>query len=553
MILDVFRLADRLTEDFCALRPTDATMWGVVGFDGSWGDWSPAGWEQIAELLATALSDVDALPPTEDRWEIVGRRVVREFAETWIDRIDQCEHLRDINNIASPVQDIRSVFEVQPKATSDDWRALVARLANSSEPVAGFIACLEEGRRQALVAARRQVEACIRQLEVNCSDSSPFSGLLSEFDAAGLGAGALRSRLIAGIDQAQSASGELRAYLHETYLPAAKERDAVGRDRYLRLVEPFLGSSLDPEATYAWGWREIERLWERAASLAQLIVPGASVAEAIAFLKTDPDRAAHSSEEFVALMKERQEQALQDLAGTHFDVPDAVREVDVQLAPAGGALGAHYHGPSEDFSRPGTVWYSLGSKTTIPLYAEISTAYHEGFPGHHLQTGIQMSLSEHLTRLHRTLAWRSGYGEGWALYAEGLMDELGYFEKPDYELGLVASQLLRACRIVIDIGMHLDLEIESDIVAGDRWTFDKAVSLLRSHAFLERDYAESEVTRYLGWPGQAISYKLGEQAILDLREARSEARDFDLKAFHGDVLGSGPVGLDHLREIVLGS
>ena len=550
--MDVFGLADRLTEAFCALRPTDATMWGVVGFDDSWGDWSPAGWEAIADLMCEALNDVDALPPTEDRWEAVGRRVVKEFAATWIEQIDQREHLRDINNIASPVQEIRSVFEVQPKASSEDWQALISRLVSSSEPVAGLIASLEEGRQQGLVAARRQVDACIRQLEVNSSDSSPFSGLLTEFDSADLGAEDLRWRLVAGIEQAQSASEELSAYLRLTYRPAASERDAVGRDRYLKLVQPFLGSSLDPEATYAWGWQEIERLWERAASLAQLIVPGATVAEAISVLKTDPGRAAHSPDEFVALMKERQAQALEDLAGTHFDVPDVVRQVDVQVAPAGGALGAHYHGPSEDFSRPGTVWYSLGSKTTIPLYAEISTAYHEGFPGHHLQTGIQMSLSDHLTRLHRTLAWRSGYGEGWALYAEGLMDELGYFEKPDYELGLVASQLLRACRIVIDIGMHLDLGIESDIVAGDRWTFEKAVSLLRSHAFLERDYAESEVTRYLGWPGQAISYKLGEQTIIDLRQARSRDGDFDLKAFHGDVLGSGPVGLDHLREIVLG-
>ena len=152
------------------------------------------------------------------------------------------------------------------------------------------------------------------------------------------------------------------------------------------------------------------------------------------------------------------------------------------------------------------------------------------------------------------MIWYPGLGEGWALYAEQLVDELGFFEKPDYVFGFLAAQMLRSCRVVIDIGSHLELPIPADqpFHAGEEWSFETAVEMLQEYATLERDYAESETTRYLGWPGQAISYKVGHRAILDIR-AQLESRDgFDLKKFHADLLGVGPVGLDLLRELLLG-
>ena len=218
-------------------------------------------------------------------------------------------------------------------------------------------------------------------------------------------------------------------------------------------------------------------------------------------------------------------------------------------------MGAYYVQPSEDFSRPGTVWYSLGDQQDIPLWDEISTAYHEGFPGHHLQCGVQISLADRLSRLHRVVVWHPGYGEGWALYTELLMDELGYLEKPEYVLGMLSAEMLRACRVVIDLGLHLGYGIPGDALfhPGEPWSFEIAVEMLTELAFLYPAYAVSEVVRYLGWPGQAISYKVGERTILDLR-AELQARrggDFDLKEFHARILGSGPVGLAHLRELVL--
>jgi uncharacterized protein (DUF885 family) len=164
-----------------------------------------------------------------------------------------------------------------------------------------------------------------------------------------------------------------------------------------------------------------------------------------------------------------------------------------------------------------------------------------------------MTLRENLSRAHRLLVWYSGFGEGWALYTERLMDELGYFDQPHYLLGMLASQQMRACRVVIDIGSHLGLRIpESAVVApGEVWSYDSAVETLHRVAGIPLDVSHSEVKRYLGWPGQAISYKVGERHILRIREEgqRAQGSSFNLKEFHRALLGWGDLRLDYLGEI----
>jgi uncharacterized protein (DUF885 family) len=163
-----------------------------------------------------------------------------------------------------------------------------------------------------------------------------------------------------------------------------------------------------------------------------------------------------------------------------------------------------------------------------------------------------MAQQENLTRAHRLLIWYSGYGEGWALYTERLMDELGYFERPEYLLGYYSSQQLRACRVVIDIGCHLGLALPGDALVnpGGRWDYQTAVDVLHQVAAQPREVSESEAKRYLGWPGQAISYKVGERTILSLRDEakRKQGSAFDLKEFHRSLLAGGEVRLDYLMS-----
>jgi uncharacterized protein (DUF885 family) len=291
------------------------------------------------------------------------------------------------------------------------------------------------------------------------------------------------------------------------------------------------------------------------AATARHIDPNLSIEEVIELLETDPGRSAETRQEFADFVLGIQHQAIDQLAGEHFDVPEEMRSISVNIAPPGGSLGAWYISPSEDFSRSGSIWYALGERERIPYWQEVSTAYHEGFPGHHLQVATSVSEREKLSRFQRSVIWYSGSGEGWALYAERLMDELGFFEKPEYRLGLLASQLFRATRVVVDIGAQLELRIPDDapLHRGQVWDYVKAVDYMEKVGLQARDVSESEVKRYLGWVGQAISYKVGEREILKIREEAMirDGSGFGRRRFHRQMLEAGAIRLDLLREVML--
>jgi uncharacterized protein (DUF885 family) len=555
---DVFDLSSEFVDRMAALRPMVATYQGLPGYDHLWDDLSPAGGKKVVAFISDYQKRLAALPAAEDPWARLAIQVMDEHLKLERAFYDDGDDVLDLNNIASTFQSIRQVFDLMDTKTREGWVNLVTRLENLDQALEGYRQTLDEGRSTGRTVAVRQVQATVEQGRINAGPTSFFQRLPGLFAESGIADSALGARLDAAVPLACGAYGRLADYLETTYLPAATPKDAVGRERYARQTRRFLGMTIDPEETYAWGWEQVRTLEREMRKIADTIAPGKTLPEVFQLLKSDKARCAADRDEFVRLMTERQVRALSELDGRHFDIPAEVRRVEVKIAPPGGALGAYYIQPSEDFTRAGTVWYSLAPDEVadIPLYGHITTAYHEGFPGHHLQCGIQVALADRLSRLHRLSVWYPGYGEGWALYTELLMHELGYFEKPEYVLGMLNAQMFRACRVVIDIGSHLELPIPRDETAfhpGEPWTFDIAVELLTARCSEEEDYAKSEVTRYLGWPGQAISYKVGERVIMDLREELKarQGSAFRLKDFHARVLGSGPVGLELLRERVL--
>jgi uncharacterized protein (DUF885 family) len=555
----IFALSDTFVDVFATQHPASATLAGIPGDEGAWNDWSPSGAAAWASTLSSFRARLQALPPPapgpEGRWGRLARRIMADHLDERLDDHAHGEHLVDLNNIESTFQHLRLVFDMMDTASAAGWEAIAARLATIERACDSYLASLEEGRRTGRTAARRQVLAVIEQARHLAGPCSFFLTLPAACEASGFAANAPRARLQAAVAVARAAFGAVARYLEQVYLPAARAEDAVGRERYLRRARRFLGATLDPLETYAWGWSQVRDIEAEMERLAAEILPGASLPEVVELLLTDAARCAAGPDEFLRLMTERQQKALAELDGTHFDIPAPLRRIEIKMAPPGGAIGAYYIPPSDGFKRPGTVWYSPGDKQRFPLYDEISTAYHEGFPGHHLQCALQVYLEDRLSRLHRFLVGYSGHAEGWALYAEQLMHELGYFERPEYVLGMLAGKLTRAYRVVLDIGMHLELSLPRDapLHAGEPWRYETAVEYLHRRAFLQLDHAHSEATRYLGWPGQAISYKVGERVVLELRDAsrRKLGPAFDLKAFHARVIGSGSVGLDHLRELVL--
>ena len=549
----IFPLSSTLADELAGLYPEWATYIGIEGHDALWSDLSPDGADRQRAELASMSARVDELPVTTNQWDRLAVLAAEVLLADLAEPVDHDDHLRDLDSIASPVQNLRDVFDHMRKETAEHWESVILRLEGLPAALGGYTRALGAGLERGLAVARRQVKAVATQTAKHASDTSALIGLMAEFDSGAAVHPGLRDRLDAAIGTGRAAFGALNEFLTAEYLPRATDRDAVGEERYLRAARSFLGTTIEPEDTYRWGWQQVAEIRSRMERVASRITDG-GIPAALTALKSDPRRQAADHAAFQLFVQERLDEALNRLADVHFDVPKAIHAVDVKIAPVGGPLGAYYVGPSEDFQRPGRVWFSLGDDGTVPLYDQVTTAYHEGFPGHHLQVGVQISLADRLSRLHRLWVWKAGTGEGWALYAERLMDELGFLDTPDYEFGMLGAQMLRACRVVIDIGTHLDWAIPSDqpFRSGERWTFDSAVEMLTDYATLDEKNARSEVTRYFGWPGQAIAYKVGERAILDIRETTKHrlGKDFDLKQFHADLLGIGPVGIDLVREMM---
>ena len=268
-------------------------------------------------------------------------------------------------------------------------------------------------------------------------------------------------------------------------------------------------------------------------------------------LTGDPSRRLAGTEALRTWMQDTSDRAIAALADSHFDIPEPIRTLECRIAPTSG--GIYYTGPSDDFSRPGRMWWSVPPEVTeFSTWKEVSTVYHEGVPGHHLQVGQTAYRRETLNRWRRLLSWVNGHGEGWALYAERLMAELGFLDDPGDYLGMLSSQSFRAVRVVIDIGMHCGFDAPAE-VGGGAWTYDKAFRLLGAYSSKPESRIRYELDRYLGLPGQAACYKLGERAWLELRDQvrAAEGDAFSLKGFHRRALDVGSVGLDVLRSAVL--
>lgn len=546
---DIFKISSDYVDEVARLSPESATILGIPGSDHLWSDTSPEGFAARVESERRFLELIRSHLDSSERWAGHGAKVLDGSLAKSISDHEEGTRYYELRHMAGFQEDLRDIFDQMDTSSEEGWANVATRLETLAQPLEGWKKTLNEGLKQGHIVSRRQAVSVRDQLEHLGGPESKFLGLVEA--AAETGAA---DRVKAAADVARRSVNDFVEYISSTYLPQAVEEDGAGRERYISAADRFLGMTIDPAETYDWGWSEVHRLHESMTEVASQIDSTKSLNEVIEMLETDDSYSAPSQSAFAEFIQDRQNQALAQLDGEHFIVADPVKTVTVNLVPPGAALGAYYMQPSEDFSRPGAIWYSFGDRVRIPLWGEVSTAYHEGFPGHHLQIGTAMAQGDNLTRAHRLLVWYPGYGEGWALYTERLMDELGYFEKPEYLLGLYSAQQLRACRVIIDIGLHLGYPIpESGLVhPGESWTFETAVETMNLIAGIPMDVARSEVTRYLGWPAQAIAYKVGERAILELRDEARLDPGFDLKEFHRELLGGGPVRLDHLREIVLG-
>jgi uncharacterized protein (DUF885 family) len=551
----IFEFADRFVDEQSALDPMLATSRGVPGFDHLLTDLSPEGFGARADHTRRALSELAQLPVTNDH-DRLAKAFVTERFEATLAAHDAGEWLYSLRAIAAPASGLRAVFDLMPRDSAEAWENIASRMHEVPAALTGLRDTYEHGRATGHVAALRQVHAAADQA-ATWADNRWFDSLADAASASEHVSAELAERIMAGADAANAAYGEFAAYLRGEYAPSAATTDGCGPERYAVGVRAMLGAGLDPAEMYEWAWGDFHRLRAEIAATCEQIKPGASFAEVIELLDTDPspERALHSVEAYQQWLQDLTNEALAR-SKEHFEIPAAIDRCEALIPPAGSAAAAYYTGPSEDFSRPGRTWYPALGRTLFPKWGDVTTCYHESVPGHHLQIGFAKVQAESLSRIQRG-SFIPGHGEGWALYAEQLCDEFGWFANPDHRLGFLGGQILRTVRVIIDIGMHLGFTIPEGTTLndgtpfhdGEVWNADLGFEFAVKETGNTEAFMRSEIDRYLGWPAQAISYKIGQREWERAR-ADAEAREgaaFDLKAWHTKALKLGAIGLDQLR------
>jgi len=548
-LTDVDQIANEYFEKVLDLNPVHATELGRKGVETLYPDYSPAGEKAFARLAKKTLKKVDNVLPIDDV-DLVTLDALQERLSLYRKQYKAGFGGWQLNNIASVPQEVRSVFDLMKRNTQQDWEHIVGRMHRVTEALEGYIQTLEAAREEGKVAPRRQVDIVIEQTAAYYAPGGFFDDLAAEVAEA---VPALKDEAVAGAEAAKEGYRRLNSYLVEKLQPVAPSRDAVGRKAYSLHSRSFLGTTIDLDETYAWGVKELESIIARQREVAEEIEPGASIERAKQLLDEDPARQLHGTDELKAWMQKLADAAVENLADTHFEIGGPMRRIECCIAPTNEG-GIYYTGPSPDFSRPGRMWWSVPEgEDTFTTWRETSTVYHEGVPGHHLQIAIATALQGTMNSWRTNMLWVSGHGEGWALYAERLMEELGYLKDPGDRMGMLNAQRMRAARVVFDIGVHCEMPIPAEwaeqlgVEPGTIWTSELGYEFLKLNLDESEGHLRFEFLRYLGWPGQAPSYKIGERLWLELRDQALRRGD-DMRAFHTRALLLGSVGLDTLRR-----
>jgi uncharacterized protein (DUF885 family) len=535
----IFALSDSYVEKSARLSPMASTYLGITDLNDQLDDFSIAGRAVEADLSRATLAELDKLEPI-DEIDRVAKSVMQERLTSSLQLHDSFESHISFNVLTSPPADIRQVFEMMPKESAADFDNIAKRLLAVDKAHLSWVSTIDTLAKKGKTVAQRQIDGIAKQLE-SYADGG-YAAMAKSFDPDGK-----YPAIHEAAKAAARSSAETATYLRGTYMALATPNDAVGAERYAAWARYYTGADLDLRATYEWGLADLAQITERMWKVAAKIKPDAKTLREVAdYLDNAPEYKIHGKDAIIKKLLDFTQAAVTQLDGTHFDIDDRMKFCDARIAPEGSASAPYYMSPSEDMSRPGTTWLPLLGKDEVSWWHLASTWYHEAVPGHHLQVATSVLERDRLSRFQRFGAWISGYGEGWALYAERFMDDLGAFDEPGIEMGFLSAQALRATRIVIDIGMHLGYTDEN----GRVWDAVSGREALMNKALLDEHHATSETDRYLGWPGQAISYKVGEREWIAARENAKKrlGAEFSLKRFHAHALRIGPMGLDTFAQ-----
>jgi uncharacterized protein (DUF885 family) len=541
-------LADRFWEGVLERDPITATIYGDDRYDERWPDLGPDGRAAERSALSSALAEAEAIDPEAlDVESVITRDLLILIARNYLEAQDRKLYQLAVNHMSGPQTWPSEIAQYQRADTPESLDRMLARFAAFPTLIEQQIGTLDEGiadgRTSAAVPVQKAIEQIDRMLTVP-SDIAPAVVLANVADESGREA--IRGSVVQDIYPALK---RLRDYLAETYTPHAAPTPGLGdtpggHDAYGLAIRMQTTVDATPEEVHAFGMEDLERIEAEKDEIARR--QGHADRHAfVAALAEDPSNRTDDPDHIIALAREQTDRAYATAPRFFGRLPAANCTVlAVEEYRERESAPAFYMPPTIDGSRQGQYYLNTYQPEQRQLHKIAAITFHEATPGHHFQIAIEMDL-QGLGRF-RTLGAKmagSAYVEGWGLYTERLADEMGLYQTDAERLGMLEAQSFRAARLVVDSGLH---------VMG--WTRERAIEFMHERGSLPMVDAEIEVDRYTIWPGQALSYKMGQREIERARADVGErmGADFDLRAFHDEVLGHGSLPLETLRREIPG-
>ena len=540
-------LADRFWEGVLERDPLWATILGDERFNHRWPDLGPDGRAAEEAAFRATLAEAEAIPADRlDPEQVITRDLLILVSANHLEALAQKQYQLAVDHMSGPQVWPAEIAQYQPADTEERVERLLTRYQAYPEMVEQYIGTLGEGvadgRTAATVPVRRAIEQIDRLLAMAPADHPAASMVKASEDD--------RARIVAVVERDVYAGlRRLRDYLAQEYEPHARPEPGLsttpgGEDAYRLAIRMQTTVDTTAEEVHAFGLADLETIEAEKDEIARRL--GHADRHALRdALMSDPANHTSDPDALVRLAQEQTDRAYA-AAPTYFGrLPSAncyVKPVEpyreVESPPA------FYMPPSIDGSRQGQYYINTYQPEARQLHKIAAITFHEATPGHHFQIGIEMELKG--MPAFRILGARMAgvaYSEGWGLYCERLADEMGLYASDQERLGMLDAQSFRAARLVVDSGLH-----------AMGWTREQAIEFMHERGSLPMVDAEIEVDRYTVWPGQALSYKLGQREIERARAEVSEQMGdrFDLRAFHDEVLGHGTLPLATLRREILG-
>ncbi len=546
-------LGDELFEVSHTTDPFNATMLGVAGFDDLVPDPSRAGAAAAARRIGAIEAAAEAVDPAAlDEDGRIDRRVLLSLAGSARADLEHgsWEAGASADGYGSPQGE---AFMAVPTVALRDAAAVEGYLRRLAA-LGGFFDTVGQRYLQAAADGRPPTQVGVRQA------LDQLTGHLTAAEdvfqrprlPAGLDEAAARGRIAETVrDVVHPAMRRLAGVLDGALLPLARGDDRVGlgsvaggEQAYLAAVRRQTTTDLTPEQVHELGHTVLADLQQEWLELGGRVLGTRDVASTLARLRDDPQLRFGSSAQILDVVTDalRRAEQVRPQWFPHYAIGGCTIE-EIDPVEAGNAALAHYRAPSADGSRPGAHCVLTVDPQERFTYEYEALAFHESVPGHHLQIASAQTLP-HLPAYRRTLdAEVCAYVEGWGLYSERLADEMGLYSSPVQRLGMLSFDALRACRLVVDTGMH-----------HLGWSRQQAMDFMWGNTATTRHNVENEVNRYIAWPGQALAYMVGRREIVRLRGLAQQqlGADFDIRGFHGAVLSQGAVPLQVLADVVAG-